>query len=48
MLNAGKNKLKSMNEISSLVNLRALILNGESYDANHECVFASPKLLLMN
>lgn len=29
VLNAGKNKIKSMNEISSLVNLCALILNGE-------------------
>nr|XP_009784828.1 PREDICTED: protein phosphatase 1 regulatory subunit 7 isoform X3 [Nicotiana sylvestris]XP_009784829.1 PREDICTED: protein phosphatase 1 regulatory subunit 7 isoform X3 [Nicotiana sylvestris] len=27
VLNAGKNKLKSMNEVSGLVNLRALILN---------------------
>ncbi|KAM3375889.1 hypothetical protein P3S68_014603 [Capsicum galapagoense] len=29
VLNAGKNKLKSMDEVGGLVNLRALILNGE-------------------
>ena len=29
VLNAGKNKLRSMDEIKPLVSLRALILNGE-------------------
>lgn len=29
VLNAGKNMLRSMDEVSSLVSLRALILNGE-------------------
>lgn len=29
MLNAGKNKLRSMDEVRSLVSLRALILNGK-------------------
>lgn len=29
VLNAGKNKLRSMDEVGSLLTLRALILNGE-------------------
>ena len=29
VLNAGKNKIKSIDEVRSLVSLRALILNGE-------------------
>lgn len=37
VLNAGKNKLKSMDEVSGLVNLRALILNGELLYVYH-CV----------
>lgn len=31
VLNAGKNKLRSMDEVRSLVSLRALILNGGLY-----------------
>lgn len=31
VLNAGKNKLKSMDDVQSLVGLRALILNGEIF-----------------
>ena len=31
VLNAGKNKLRSMNEVRSLMSLRALILNGGLY-----------------
>lgn len=30
VLNAGKNKLKSMDQIASLTTIRALILNGEA------------------
>ncbi|XLS78425.1 hypothetical protein HN51_062650 [Arachis hypogaea] len=35
VLNAGKNKLRSMDEVRSLVSLRALILKGQTSFANY-------------
>ena len=39
MLNAGKNKIKSIDEVRSLVSLRALILNGEDQRIEYQFFF---------
>jgi len=39
VLNAGKNKIKSIDEVRSLVSLRALILNGEDQRIEYQVFF---------
>jgi protein phosphatase 1 regulatory subunit 7 len=39
VLNAGKNKIKSIDEVRSLVSLRALILNGEDQRIEYQFFF---------
>lgn len=44
VLNAGKNKLISMDQVRSIVNLRALILNGESCNMIYPSNYINSKI----